>query len=77
MSVSLVWLRNDLRLCDNPALVSAVQAGRPMVPVYLLDEETPGIRPRGAAARWWLHHSLRSLEDALRAFDSRLILRRG
>ncbi len=31
----------------------------------------------GAAARWWLHHSLLSLDASLRALGSRLILRRG
>jgi len=31
----------------------------------------------GAASRWWLHHSLASLEADLKAKGSRLILRRG
>ncbi len=31
----------------------------------------------GAASRWWLHHSLASLDAALREKGSRLILRRG
>ncbi len=51
--------------------------GRPVIPVYVLDEETEGIRASGAASRWWLHHSLRALDAALHAVGSRLILRRG
>ena len=35
------------------------------------------MRPRGAASRWWLHHSLQALDASLRALGSRLILRRG
>ena len=31
----------------------------------------------GGASRWWLHHSLASLDAALRKLGSRLILRRG
>ena len=31
----------------------------------------------GGASRWWLHHSLASLDADLRAMGSRLILRRG
>ena len=31
----------------------------------------------GSASRWWLHGSLRALNDALRRVGSRLILRRG
>jgi len=74
---SLVWFRNDLRLADNPALIAGLGSGRPVVPVYVLDEETDGIRAAGAASRWWLHHSLHALDASLRAFGSRLILRRG
>ncbi len=77
MSVSLVWFRNDLRLTDNPALIAGLGSGRPVVPFYIFDDETPGIRPLGAAARWWLHHSLLSLDASLRSLGSRLILRRG
>ncbi|MEL0210628.1 MAG: deoxyribodipyrimidine photo-lyase, partial [Novosphingobium sp.] len=32
---------------------------------------------RGGASRWWLHHSLHSLDRSLRKVGSRLILRRG
>ncbi len=77
MSVSIVWFRNDLRLSDNPALVAAVESGRAVLPVFVLDEETDGIRPRGAASRWWLHHSLNALDESLRKLGSRLVLRRG
>ena len=48
-----------------------------MVPVYVLDDETAKHRKMGAASRWWLHHSLVALDEALRAKGSRLILRRG
>jgi deoxyribodipyrimidine photo-lyase len=72
----ILWLRRDLRLADQAALVAAVQAG-PVIPVYILDDETPKHRKMGGASRWWLHHSLKSLDAALRAKGSRLILRRG
>ena len=77
MPSSIVWFRNDLRLADNPALIAALAAGRPVIPVYVLDEETDGVRPPGAASRWWLHHSLQSLDTFLRVPGSRLVLRRG
>ena len=72
MSASIVWFRNDLRLADNPALIAALGSGRPVVPVYVLDAETEGVRATGAASRWWLHHSLASLDASLRALGSRL-----
>lgn len=74
---SIVWLRDDLRLDDNPALSHAVELGLPLTVVYILDEESPGIRPLGGAARWWLHHSLTSLAAALAEAGSTLTLRHG
>jgi deoxyribodipyrimidine photo-lyase len=74
---SIVWLRNDLRLADNPALTAAVDRGAPVVVVYLLDEVSPGIRPLGGASRWWLHHSLEALARSIAALGGRLVLRRG
>ncbi|MPT46831.1 MAG: deoxyribodipyrimidine photo-lyase [Sphingobium sp.] len=75
------WLRRDLRLTDQPALLAALSgkgnAPTPVIPVYVLDDETPRHRIMGGASRWWLHHSLASLDAALRARGSRLILRRG
>jgi len=72
----ILWFRRDLRLSDQAALVAAVEDG-PVVPVYILDDETPKHRAMGAASRWWLHHSLEQLGAALRDKGSRLILRRG
>jgi len=69
-------LRRDLRLADQAALVAAAGEG-PVVPVYILDDETPKHRTMGAASRWWLHHSLAALGRELAAKGSRLILRRG
>jgi deoxyribodipyrimidine photo-lyase len=76
-SPSIVWFRDDLRLADHPALRAALDRGEPVVGLYVLDEESAGIRPLGGAARWWLHHSLASLADDLRARGSHLVLRRG
>ncbi|MBU6268145.1 MAG: DNA photolyase family protein [Sphingomonadales bacterium] len=74
---TLLWLRRDLRLADQPALRAAIAAGGPVIPVYVLDDETPKHRRMGAASRWWLHHSLHALAADLRGKGSRLILRRG
>lgn len=73
----IVWFRQDLRLADQAALLAAAAAG-PVVPVYVLDDESPAPRCRiGGAQRWWLHHSLISLSEGLEALGSRLVLRRG
>ena len=74
---SLVWLRDDLRLADNPALRAAVDRDVPVVVLYVLDEESAGVRPLGGAARWWLHHSLAELAERLSERGGSLVLRRG
>ena len=73
----LLWLRRDLRLADQPALMAAIASGAPVIPVYVLDDESPRHRRMGGASRWWLHHSLASLREALAARGSGLVLRRG
>jgi deoxyribodipyrimidine photo-lyase len=72
----ILWFRQDLRLADNPALVHAVGTGRPVLPVYILDQG-PATLQTGAASLWWLDKSLRALDASLRVRGSRLILRRG
>lgn len=76
MTPSILWFRQDLRLADNHALVAAVSEG-PVVALYVLDDETPGVHAIGGAQRWWLHHSLKALGDALAEKGVSLILRRG
>ncbi|WP_295443703.1 deoxyribodipyrimidine photo-lyase [Sphingorhabdus sp. EL138] len=73
----ILWFRRDLRLADQPALAAAVASGAPVIPLYILDDDTPKHRKMGAASRWWLHHSLTALDSDLRALGSRLTLRTG
>lgn len=76
MALTVVWLRDDLRLADNPALHAAAERGEVVV-CYVLDEVSEGIRPLGGASRWWLHHSLTALGEALKERGIELILRSG
>ena len=73
---TIVWLRQDLRLADQAAFAAAAAQG-PVVPLYVLDDETPGQWKTGAAQRWWLHHSLAALASDLAAAGAPLVLRRG
>jgi len=76
-SPSIVWLRDDLRIADNPALTAAVERGGAVVVLYLLDEQSPGARPLGGASRWWLHGSLTALATELADRGAQLALRSG
>jgi len=72
----IVWLRQDLRLADQPALAAAVETGHPVLPVYVLDDGDHPLAP-GGASRWWLHHSLATFARDLKRRGGTLILRRG
>ncbi len=75
--LSLLWLRQDLRLADNPALVAALARSERVLPVFVLDQAAAGDWAPGGASRWWLHHSLASLGRAFAERGTTLILRRG
>jgi len=74
---AIVWFRHDLRLADNPALSEAAALGGAVLPLYVLDDEAAGRWRLGGAARWWLHHSLASLQAGLGRLGLCLHLRRG
>ncbi|RLP70950.1 deoxyribodipyrimidine photo-lyase [Mycetocola reblochoni] len=74
-AVRIVWLRDDLRLADHPALSAAAAAG-PVVVLYV-NEEGPSIRPLGGAARWWAANSLDALDASLSEHGVRVLYRRG
>lgn len=75
-SVAIMWFRRDLRLTDNPALMMAVARHDQIIPVYIDDPEAEAPWQPGAASRWWLHHSLTALQDALAALGAPLIIRK-
>ena len=70
----IVWFRRDLRLADHPALEAACSSGRPVIPVFILDEV---FEDYGAAPKFRMHHALESFAASLKDKDSRLVLRRG
>lgn len=62
--VILHWFRQDLRLTDNPALLSASNNGV-IIPIYIYDDINPKEHQMGAVSSWWLYHSLISLNQSL------------
>ena len=73
MTTSLYWIRRDLRVSDNPALVAACAAGA-VIPVFICDEV---VETHGAAPKWRLGLGVEAMADALKAAGSDLVLRRG
>ncbi len=73
---TVVWFRNDLRMTDQPALHRAFERGEPVLCIFILETDN-GLRPLGAASRWWLHHSLDRLGADLAKAGTSLALYAG
>ncbi|GHC62054.1 cryptochrome/photolyase family protein [Neogemmobacter tilapiae] len=70
----ILWFRRDLRLDDNPMLQAALETGRPLLPVFILDPETEAL---GAAPLWRMGLAVGAFAERLAGVGSGLILRRG
>lgn len=73
----IIWFRQDLRLDDNPALQKALEKGEAIIPLYIWAPEEEGEWAPGGATKWWLHHSLKSLDEQLQKVGLSLIIRKG
>ena len=71
MAVTVVWVRRDLRMRDQPALREAAAGGDRVLPLFVLD---PAIADAATPRRDHLLASLRALDGAM---DGALVLRRG
>jgi deoxyribodipyrimidine photo-lyase len=76
---NVLWFRRDLRLCDHPALLAAVDSSREsdrpgdgVVPLFVVD---PQLWQAKAGPR--LTYLARSLRDLDAALDGRLVIRTG
>lgn len=74
-SPTLLWIRKEFRLADNPALVRALAGDGPVIPVFILDPETENAH--GAASLWRLEQAIAAFSATLEEKGQRLILRRG
>lgn len=70
----LYWTRRDFRLGDNPALTAAAESGRPVIPVFILDEVA---ERHGACPKWRLGLGAEAFGRSLAGIGSRLVFRRG
>jgi len=69
----LLWLSNNLRLHDNPALNTALELAKEygdaarIYPLYIVDPTDPW--PMQGARCWWLHQSLEQLGQAFSQYS--------
>jgi deoxyribodipyrimidine photo-lyase len=76
MSTAIWWIRRDLRLNDNPALLAAQKLATHVVPVFILDDKLLKSAYNSSRREAFLKGGLRKLDEDLRTRGGRLILRR-
>lgn len=77
MTVSLLWLRRDLRVHEHPALEAARQKAQHLLVVFVLDDRLLKGRNASGPRTQFLLDCLSDLDRSLRERGSRLVLRRG
>ena len=73
--LDIVWLRDDFRLDDQPAIAAA--ADGPALYLYVHDDRPKNGRPLGGAAKWRLAQSLKAMESRLQERGARLDVLEG
>lgn len=77
MTTAIWWIRRDLRLSDNQALMAALAEGGPVIPVFILDPVLLRSPYVGFKRLAFLLEGLRHLDADLQRCGSRLLVRRG
>ncbi|GAB3894121.1 cryptochrome/photolyase family protein [Spirosoma agri] len=77
-TLSLVWLRRDLRLHDNAALYHALKSGRPVLPVFIFDRTIlDDLDDRRDRRVEFLVQEIDRLRDELAKMGSAILVRYG
>ncbi len=73
----IVWFRADLRLHDHPALHAAVSSGRPVLPLFIFNEELLEGKTGSANRNRFLLECLHDLKESLKSKGADLVVREG
>ena len=71
--LGIFWFRQDLRLYDNLAITELLKECKKIIPVFILDSNND----LGGASSWWLHYSLKSLNNSLKLKNSQIFYFKG
>lgn len=76
--INLFWFRRDLRLDDNHALFEALNAGLPVLAIFIFDKAILDKLPKKKDARVeFIHKQLQQLNEQLTAYGSSLLVLHG
>ncbi|MFN8672879.1 MAG: deoxyribodipyrimidine photo-lyase [Candidatus Sericytochromatia bacterium] len=74
---NIFWFRNDLRLENNEALVSALEDSSEVIPIYIISDSFINSPEISAARVNFLFDALNNLNESLSKHNSKLIIRVG
>ena len=76
--VSIFWFRRDLRLNDNAGLYHALKSGKPVLPIFIFDEDIlKKLENKSDKRVDFIHRTLMELKSELRNIGSDLLVLHG
>lgn len=75
--ISIFWFRRDLRLEDNTALNKALEAGLPVLPVFIFDHQITDDLSVDDARIYFIYQQLHTLHKKLVKLGSSLLILQG
>lgn len=77
MAINLVWLRRDLRLVDNTALIKALSEQKNVLPIFIFDEDIISELEVKDARLTFIYDQLSKLQTELAQYGSSLKILKG
>ena len=75
-AVTIFWFRRDLRLGDNRGLFEALNAGLPVVPLFIFDRDIlDKLNDRADARVGFIQQEISALNDELKAVGSSMLVK--
>jgi deoxyribodipyrimidine photo-lyase len=75
--VNFFWFRRDLRLEDNTGLFHALQAGLPLIPLFIFDTDILEQLPKSDPRVSFIYESLQHINTHLNTLGSSLLIKKG
>jgi deoxyribodipyrimidine photo-lyase len=76
--INIFWFRRDLRLHDNAGLYFALQAGLPVLPVFIFDTDIlDKLEERNDPRVMFIHDEIRKIHETLREIRSGVLVKKG
>ena len=77
MKISVFWFRRDLRLQDNVGLYNALNSGKPVMPIFIFDDNILNELPKDDARVSFIYDNLEKLDEELKEKGSMLSVFKG